>query len=96
MVFVRCGARSHQQSNEETTMKRKIAISVLSAAIVLGSASVVLAGPIQTWEDIANAKLAVQREIARLYGKDAVSGNAAYASVAKHKPHVSHEQTRDH
>jgi hypothetical protein len=84
------------ESNEETTMKRKIAFTVLSAAIVLGSASAVLAGPIQTWEDIANARLEVRREIAQAYGKDTASSHSAYASTTKHKLKVSHEQTRDH
>jgi hypothetical protein len=71
-------SRPRQETNEETTMKRKIAFTVLSAAIVLGSASVVLAGPIQSWEDIAKAKVAMQREIAEAYRDDNVA--AAHAA----------------
>jgi hypothetical protein len=74
-------------------MKRKIAFTVLSAAIVLGSASAVLAGPTQTWEDIANARLAMQREVAQAYGQDKAANHYALAPAAKHK---HHERSADH
>jgi hypothetical protein len=77
-------------------MKRKIAFTVLSAAIVLGSASAVLAGPTQSWEDIAKAKLAMQREISEAYrGDNAAAAHAAFATEPRHKHLVTHERVQE-
>jgi hypothetical protein len=88
--------KTAQQTNEETTMKCKMAFAALSAAIALGSASAALAGPTQTWEDIANAHLAVQREIADAYHLDTAGAHSAYATVHKHKHLTVHEHAPEH
>ena len=73
-------------------MKRKIAFTVLSAAIVLGSAS-------RFWQDRSDLgrgcklKPEVQRRLRRP-AAGLASSHSAYASTTKHKLKVPHEQTR--
>jgi hypothetical protein len=71
-------------------MKRKIAFTALSAAIVFGSASAVLADHL-TWQDIENARQHMKLEIQQAYHPD-----QAAETPPHHKHHVSHERTQGH
>ena len=84
-------------------MNRKIVFAALSVAIVLGTASAVLAGPdryfgprgyqVQTWQDIEQARQDIQRQIQIQYHLGKAGNTDGYVASPKHHP--SRKQTRD-
>jgi hypothetical protein len=86
-------------------MNRQWIFAALGAAIGLGAASVALAGSdrydgpqgyqVQTWQDIEQDRLDIQRQIQKEYHLDN-AGNAYNAVPPKHLRRASHEQTREH
>jgi len=84
-------------------MTRKIGFTALSIALVLGTASAVLAGPdryfgpnsyrAQTWQDIEQDRQDIQRQIQAEYhlGKP----HNTDINVASPKHHPAHKQTHD-
>jgi hypothetical protein len=77
----------------------------LAGALVLGSASAVLAsdtatdgsygGPTQTWQDIARSAQYIQDQIKSEYHTGNAGGAYGYVKPAKPK-HASHESTQEH
>ena len=84
-------------------MNGKIVFTALSVAIVLGTASAVLAGSdrevgprgyqVQTWQDIEQARQDIQRQIQREYHMGNAGNTDGYVASPKHHP--SHKQTHD-
>jgi hypothetical protein len=82
-------------------MNRQLIFTTLFAAIGLGAASAALAGSdryesprgyqVQTWQDIEQDRLDIQRQIQKEYHLD----NAGNADPPKHARRASHEQTRE-
>jgi hypothetical protein len=101
-VAGRAVTRSAKQ--KATTMNRQWIFAGLGAAIGLSAASAALAGSdryygpqgyqVQTWQDIEQDRLDIQRQIQKEYHLDN-AGNAHIAVPPKHLRRASHQQTRD-
>jgi hypothetical protein len=80
-------------------MNRQIALTAFIAAIVLGTASTVWAGPdrdggsrgyqVQTWQDIARASTDIDRQVQALEHKTSAGSSYGYVASQQHK-HAAH------